>query len=98
MKLRPMNDVVIIERIPEADMTAGGIVIPETAKEKKPQEAKVIAVGPGRMRDDGTREPIDCEPGDEILVGRYAGSEFQIDGVEMSAVRAGDILAVVQEG
>jgi chaperonin GroES len=94
-KLRPLGDRVVIEPTPREDMTKSGIVLPDTAKEK-PQEGKVIAVGPGKILDDGTREAIDVKNGDKVLYAKYAGTEFKLDGEELLIVSQKDILAVVE--
>ena len=94
-KLRPLGDRVVIEPIPREDMTKSGIVLPDTAKEK-PQEGKVIAVGPGRILDDGKREAIDLNTGDKVLYAKYAGTEFKLDGEDLLIVSQKDILAIVE--
>jgi chaperonin GroES len=94
-KLRPLGDRVVIEPIPREDMTKSGIVLPDTAKEK-PQEGKVIAVGPGKTLDDGKREAIDVNPGDKVLYAKYAGTEFKLDGEDLLIVSQKDILAIVE--
>jgi chaperonin GroES len=94
-KLRPLGDRVVIEPIPREDMTKSGIVLPDTAKEK-PQEGKVIAVGPGKVLDDGKRESIDVKTGDKVLYAKYAGTEFKLDGEELLIVSQKDILAIVE--
>jgi chaperonin GroES len=94
-KLRPLGDRVVIEPIPREDMTKSGIVLPDTAKEK-PQEGKVIAVGPGKTLDDGKREAIDVKTGDKVLYAKYAGTEFKLDGEDLLIVSQKDILAIVE--
>jgi len=94
-KLRPLGDRVVIEPTPREEMTKSGIVLPDTAKEK-PQEGKVLAVGPGRILDDGKRESIDVKKGDKVLYAKYAGTEFKIDENELLIVSQKDILAVVE--
>ena len=94
-KLRPLGDRVVIEPTPREDMTKSGIVLPDTAKEK-PQEGKVIAVGPGKFLDDGKRESIDVKTGDKVLYAKYAGTEFKLDGEDLLIVAAKDILAIVE--
>ena len=96
-KLRPLGDRVVIEPTPREEMTKSGIVLPDTAKEK-PQEGKVLAVGPGRILDDGKRESIDVKKGDKVLYAKYAGTEFKVDGEELLIVSQKDILAIVEEG
>ena len=93
-KLRPLGDRVVIEPIPREDMTKSGIVLPDTAKEK-PQKGTVLAVGPGRILDDGKRESIDVKKGDSVLYAKYAGTEFKIDDEELLIVSQKDILAIV---
>ena len=95
-KLRPLGDRVVIEPTPREEMTKSGIVLPDTAKEK-PQEGKVLAVGPGRILDDGKRESIDVKVGDKVLYAKYAGTEFKIDGDELLIVSQKDILAIVED-
>jgi len=94
MKIRPLSDRVLVLRIEEDEKTKGGIIIPDTAKEK-PQEGKVIAVGPGKVDDKGDRIPMAVKDGDRILFGKYAGNEIQIDGVEHLIMREDDILGIV---
>ncbi len=94
MKIRPLNDRVLVSRLEEEQKTSGGIIIPETAKEK-PQEGKVIAVGPGKVDEDGKRIGMDVKVGDRILFGKYSGNEVKIDGVEHLIMREEDILAVL---
>jgi chaperonin GroES len=95
-KLRPLGDRVVIEPTPREEMTKSGIVLPDTAKEK-PQEGKVLAVGPGRILDDGKRESIDVKVGDKVLYAKYAGTEFKLDGDDVLIVSQKDILAVVAD-
>jgi chaperonin GroES len=95
MKIKPLHDRVIVSRIEEEEKTKGGIIIPDTAKEK-PQEGKVIAVGPGKVTDDGKKIPMDVKKNDRVLFGKYAGTEITIDGVEHLIMREDDILAIVQ--
>jgi chaperonin GroES len=94
-KLRPLGDKVVIQPSPHEETTKSGIVIPDTAKEK-PQEGKVLAVGPGRFLDDGKREHMDIKPGDTVLYAKYAGSEFKLDGEDLLIISAKDVLAVVE--
>jgi chaperonin GroES len=94
-KLRPLGDRVVIQPAPHEETTKSGIVIPDTAKEK-PQEGKVLAVGPGRILDDGKREHMDLKRGDKVLYAKYAGSEFKLDGEDLLIISAKDILAVVE--
>jgi chaperonin GroES len=96
MKIRPLQDRVIVRRLEEAvEKTKGGIIIPDTAKEK-PQHGKVIAVGKGKLNDDGKLTPLDVKVGDKILFGKYSGSEIKIDGEEHLIMREEDILGVVE--
>ncbi len=90
--LEPLDDRVVVQRLEAEEKTAGGIVLPETAKEK-PQKAKVIAVGPGRTLDSGERAPVEVEVGDTILVGKYSGTEVKVEGEEYVIMRESDILA-----
>jgi chaperonin GroES len=94
-KLRPLSDRVVIQPSPHEETTKSGIVIPDTAKEK-PQEGKVLAVGPGRILDDGKREQMDLKRGDTVLYAKYAGSEFKLDGEDLLIISAKDVLAVVE--
>jgi chaperonin GroES len=95
MKIRPMNDRVLVVRVEEEKKTAGGIIIPDTAKEK-PQEGKVVAAGPGKMGDDGKRIPMELKKGDRVLFSKYAGSEIKVDGVEQIFMREDDILGILE--
>lgn len=95
MKLKPLGDRVLVKRSDEAEeKTAGGLIIPDTAKEK-PQRGKVIAVGQGTMKDDGTRAPLDVKAGDDILFGKYSGNEIKIDGEEYLIMHESDILGIL---
>jgi chaperonin GroES len=94
MKVRPLHDRVIVKRVEEEEKTKGGIIIPDTAKEK-PVEGKVIAVGDGKLADDGKKIPLEVKAGDKILFGKYAGTEIQIDGEEHLIMREDDIIAIV---
>jgi chaperonin GroES len=95
MKIRPLNDRVLVTRVAEEQKTAGGIIIPDTAKEK-PQEGKVVAVGPGKTNERGERVPLVVKAGDRVLFGKYAGTEIKIDGEEQIFMREDDILAVLK--
>ena len=95
MKIRPLQDRIIVKRVAEEQKTKGGIIIPDTAKEK-PQEAEVIAVGKGKMTDEGKLIPLDVKKGDRILFGKYSGSEIKLDGVEHLILREEDILGVIE--
>ena len=94
-KLRPLGDRLVIQPSARVELTKSGIVIPDTAKEK-PQEGRVLAVGPGRILDDGKREQIDVKKGDKVLYAKYAGTEFKVDGLDLLIVSQKDILAVVE--
>ena len=96
MKIQPLNDRVLVVRIEEEQKTSGGIIIPDTAKEK-PQEGKVIAAGPGKFDDKGKRMPLDVKKGDHVLFGKYAGNDIEIDGVEHLIMREDDILAILKK-
>jgi chaperonin GroES len=95
MKIRPLNDRVLVVRVEEEQKTAGGIIIPDTAKEK-PQEGKIIAAGPGKIDDNGKRTPLNVKRGDKILFSKYAGTEIKIDGVEHIFMKEDDILGVLE--
>ncbi|CAN5208799.1 co-chaperone GroES [soil metagenome] len=95
-KLRPLGDRVVIQPTPREEMTKSGIVLPDTAKEK-PQEGKILAAGPGRIADDGKREPMDVKEGDKVLYAKYAGTEFKVDNEDLLIVSQKDILAIVEE-
>ena len=96
MKIRPLQDRVIVKRVEEKEKTKGGIIIPDTAKEK-PMEGKVIAVGKGKILEDGKIHPLDVKAGDRVLFGKYAGTEVKIDGEEHLIVREDDILGVIEK-
>jgi len=95
MKIRPLQDRVIVQRVEEEQKTKGGIIIPDTAKEK-PQEGKVIAVGKGKVNDDGKLIPLDVKAGDRILFGKYSGTEVKMEGEEYLIMREDDILGVIE--
>lgn len=95
MKVRPLNDRVLVKRLDAEQKTAGGIIIPDTAKEK-PQEGEVLAVGSGRLNDDGTRTPLEVKAGDRVLFSKYAGTEIKVGGEEQIFMRESDILAVFE--
>lgn len=95
MKIRPLQDRILVKRIAEEETTKGGIIIPDTAKEK-PQEAKVIAVGNGKVQEDGTVTPLDVKKGDVLLFSKYAGTEVNIDGEEHIIIREDDVLGIVE--
>ncbi len=95
MKIRPLQDRLLVKRIDEEETTKGGIIIPDTAKEK-PQEGKVIAVGNGKIGDDGKVQPLDVKKGDRLLFSKYAGTEVNLDGEEHLIIREDDVLGVCQ--
>ena len=95
MKLRPLHDRVIVERVEEEEKTTGGIIIPDTAKEK-PQQGKVIAVGKGKILENGKVSPLTVKKGDRILCGKYAGTDIKIEGEEHLIMREDDILAIIK--
>jgi chaperonin GroES len=94
MKIQPLADRILVRRIEEKETVRGGIIIPDTAKEK-PQEGEVVAVGPGRMADDGKRLVMEVKKGDRVLIGKYSGTEVKIDGVEYTILREDDVLGVL---
>ena len=96
MKVRPLNDRVLVKRVEEADKTAGGLFIPDSAKEK-PQRGKVLAVGSGRINETGQRVALDVKKGDEVLFGKYGGSEISLDGDDLLILKEDDILGVVEK-
>ena len=95
MKIRPLNDKILVLRTEEEEKTSGGIIIPDTAKEK-PQEGKIVAAGPGKVNDKGERVPLEVKKGDRILFGRYARNEIKIDGVEHLIMQEEDVLGIVE--
>jgi chaperonin GroES len=95
MKIRPLHDRIIVKRFEGEEKTKGGIIIPDTAKEK-PQEAKVVAVGKGKITDDGKLQPMEVQKGDRILVGKYSGTEIKIEGEEHVIIREDDVLAILE--
>ena len=95
MSIRPLQDRILIKRLEEEEQVAGGIIIPDTAKEK-PQEAEVIAIGAGKVGDDGERLPMDVSVGDKVLVGKYSGSDIKIDGEDYVILREDEVLAIVE--
>ena len=95
MKIRPLRDRILVRRIEEEAKSKGGIIIPDTAKEK-PQEGRVIAVGKGKVNDDGNLRPLDVHKGDRILFGKYSGTEIQLEGDEHLIIREEDVLAVLE--
>jgi len=97
MNVRPLHDRIIVQRIEEGEQKIGGIIIPDSAKEK-PQQGKVIAAGAGKSKDDGKRIPMDVKSGDTILFGKYSGQEIKLDGEEYLIMREDEVLAVLDEG
>ncbi len=95
MNFRPLHDNILVERLEEGESMIGGIIIPDSAKEK-PQQAKVISAGPGKMLKDGKRAPIDLKAGDKILFGKYSGSEVKVGGTDFLILRESEILAVLE--
>ena len=95
VNIRPLHDRVIVRRIEEGEQVRGGIIIPDTAKEK-PQEGEVVAVGEGKYREDGTRQSLDVRAGDRVLFGKYSGSEIKLDGEELLIMREDEILGIIQ--
>lgn len=96
MKLRPLQDRIIVKRLKSEEKTAGGIIIPDSAKEK-PQEARVVAVGKGKVTDDGKLQPLEVKKGDVVLFSKYGGTEINIDGEEHLILREEDVLAVAEK-
>ena len=96
MKVRPLHDRLIVKRLEEEEKTKGGIIIPDTAKEK-PVEGKVIAVGDGRIKEDGTKIPMEAKKGDRILFTKYAGTEVKIDGEEHLIMKEDDVFAIIEQ-
>ena len=94
MNVRPLHDRIIVQRLEEGEQKIGGIIIPDTAKEK-PQQGKVIAAGTGKVKDDGKRTPLDVKEGDTILFGKYSGQEIKLDGEEYLIMREEEVLAVL---
>jgi chaperonin GroES len=96
MKVRPLNDRILVRRIEEGEQVVGGIIIPDTAKEK-PQQGKVVAVGAGKVKEDGGRIPLDVKADDTILFGKYSGQEIKLDGEEFLIMREDEVLAILEE-
>ena len=92
--IRPLHDRVIVRRIEEGEQVRGGIIIPDSAKEK-PQEGEVVAAGEGKYKEDGTRQPLDVKAGDRVLFGKYSGSEIKLDGEELLIMREDEILGII---
>lgn len=97
IKIRPLRDRLIVDRIEDTEHQVGGIIIPDTAKEK-PQQGKVIAAGTGKVKDDGSLTPLDVTAGDTVLFGKYAGQEITLEGTEYLIMREDDVLGVIDEG
>ena len=95
MKIRPLNDRVLVLRIDEEEKTSGGIIIPDTAKEK-PQEGKIVAVGSGKLNENGERMPLEVKEGDRVLISKYGGNDIKIDGVEHLIMREDEILGILE--
>jgi chaperonin GroES len=96
MKFRPLHDRVVVRRIEEDERTKGGIIIPNTAKEK-PQQGEIVAVGPGALDEKGNVQPLDVKPGDRVLFGKWSGTEVKIDGEELLIMKESDILGVLED-
>ena len=96
VKVRPLHDRIIVERLEETEQVVGSIIIPDTAKEK-PHQGKIIAAGKGKVKDDGTVTPMDVKEGDTVLFGKYSGQEIKLDGVEFLIMREDEILGVVEK-
>jgi len=97
VKIRPLYDRLIVDRIEDTEQQIGGIIIPDTAKEK-PQQGKVIAAGKGKVLDDGSIAPLDVKAGDTVLFGKYSGQEIKLDGIEYLIMREDDVLGITDEG
>src|SRR4026208_1724636 len=97
MNVRPLHDRIIVSRIEEGEQKVGGIIIPDSAKEK-PQQGKVIAAGNGKTKDDGKRQPLDANAGDRVLFGKYSGQEIKLDGEDYLIMREDEVLAVLEDG
>ena len=96
MKFRPLHDRVVLKRVEQEEKTKGGIIIPDTAKEK-PQEGEVIAVGPGARNEDGEIVPLDVKAGDRVLFGKWSGTEVKIDGEELLIMKESDLLGIIEK-
>jgi chaperonin GroES len=96
MKFRPLHDRVVVKRVEQEEKTRGGIIIPDTAKEK-PQEGEVIAVGPGARNEDGEIVPLDVKAGDRVLFGKWSGTEVKIDGEELLIMKESDLLGIIEQ-
>jgi chaperonin GroES len=96
MKIRPLQDRVMVKRLEEEQKTAGGIIIPDTAKEK-PQKGEIVAAGPGKRNEDGKVQPLDVKKGDKVLFSKYAGTEIKVEGEELLIMREDDIMGVIEK-
>jgi len=96
MKVKPLGERVLVKRIEPQEVKKGGIIIPDTAKEK-PQQGEVVAVGPGKLSEEGKRTPMDVKKGDRVLFGKYSGTEIEIDGEEYLIMQEDDILAIIEK-
>ena len=96
MKIRPLHDRIIVHRIEEGEQRVGGIIIPDTAKEK-PQQGRVVAVGGGKKKDDGKVVPMDVKEGDRVLFAKYSGTDVKLNGKELKILKEGDVLAIVEQ-
>ena len=94
MNIKPLGDRVVVRSMEQEEKTASGIIVPDTAKEK-PQKGQVLAVGPGKVLDNGTRQPMDVKNGDTVIFAKYAGSEIKVDGEEVLIIRESDVLAIL---
>jgi chaperonin GroES len=97
MNIRPLHDRIVIQRLEEGEQKVGGIIIPDSAKEK-PQQGKVIAAGSGKTKDDGKRVPLDVTAGDTILFGKYSGQEIKLDGQDYLIMKEDEVLAIIESG
>ena len=97
MNFRPLHDRVVVERIDEEEKTAGGIIIPDTAKEK-PMQGKIVAVGPGKRNDSGELSPLDVKSGDTVIFGKWSGTEVTIDGQDLLIMNESDIMGILDKG
>ncbi|NOX26107.1 MAG: co-chaperone GroES [Deltaproteobacteria bacterium] len=95
MKIRPLNDRILVQRLEQEEKTSGGIIIPDSAKEK-PAEGKIIAVGNGKMNDDGKRVALEVKEGDQVLFSKYGGTDVKVDGVDYLIMREDDILGIIE--
>jgi chaperonin GroES len=96
MTIRPIQDRIVVRRVPENERTKGGIIIPDSAKEK-PAEGEVVAVGPGKANDKGVVRPLDVKKGDRVLFGKYSGNEIKLDGVEHIILREDEVLGIIEK-